>query len=119
MLMAAITLTVLLGLAGLAIDSGRAMLERERMQAAADLSVLAATITYNQEIKNGKIPPDAFNAAIQTADRYYQANTNNKISMAVTKVVKFGLVNNGAGQIPGFGATVNADVNTTFGRIIK
>jgi Flp pilus assembly protein TadG len=116
MLMAAIALTALLGLTALAIDGGRAMLERERMQAAADIASLSASITYNKEIRSGKSAQNAMESAIQSANKYYNANTIG--SQFINKDVTFKMVYNGAGTIPAFFAESKADLNTTFARAI-
>ena len=118
MMLAALSLTGLLGITGLAIDGGRAMLERDRMQNAADLAALAATSTYKEKINAGALPPSAYTAALATANRFYAANAG--VSLANSRNVTFGLVPSTApGTLPGFGAVVTGDVDTTFSRVLN
>ncbi len=117
-LLAALTLSVMLGLVGLGIDSGRAMLERERMQNAADLAALAATYSYYEKINARETPIVAYNAALATARRYYAANA--ATGVASSRNVTFGLVpSSRPGGQPGFAATIRGDVNTTFTRVLN
>ena len=120
MILAALSLLALLGLTGLVVDGGRAMLERDKMQNAADLASLAATATYVEKIAGGQTPPDAYAAAAVTAQRYFDANVIHSLSSSKPKP-KMGLVNanGGPGSVAGFGVTVDTDVHTTFAKTIR
>lgn len=75
LILAALVLVVLLGLVGLAVDTARATLVRNNMQAAADVAVLAAGATYRSEMLNPSVTSAAaLQAARVTAERYFLAN---------------------------------------------
>jgi Flp pilus assembly protein TadG len=118
--MAALVLMVLLGIVGLAIDSARATLVRNDVQAAADAAALAAGTTYREvfERNNGQNPDAALQAARETAERFFLANLRPGLLEAAPENIldtfNFEQLPSGELQI-----TYAAPVTLTFGRFTR
>jgi hypothetical protein len=116
MILAALVLVVLLGLVGLAVDTARLTLARTNMQAAADVSVLAAGATYRDQLENrAATSAVALAAARRTAERYFLANLRTTgIAMPESQLLDtftFQLLPSAELQV-----TYNAPVALGFGR---
>jgi hypothetical protein len=119
-LMSALVLMVLLGIVGLAIDTARATLVRNDVQAAADAAALAAGTTYREvfERNNGQNPDAALQAARETAERFFLANLRPGLLEAAPQNI---LDTFTFEQLPGgeLEVTYAAPVSLTFGRFLR